>query len=173
MLKHLVTVLLCGTLFALPALAQIYKTTDAEGNVVFTDQPPAGGSGAEAVELPRTNTTPPPPVMAPVRPGAPQQQEAATPVSVSISSPADETTIPKGGGIFEVVAAPTPGLAPGQTLQLLLDGQPHGAPQTSKRWKLENVLRGPHDLVVRLLDSNGAVLASSESVRVYVLRPGI
>lgn len=169
--KHALSVLLCGVLLATPALAQIYKTTDADGNVVFTDQPPA--SGAEAVDLPRTNTTPPPPVVAPVQPRAPEQTEEATPISVSISSPEDESTIPMGGGIFDVVAAPSPGLEPGQKLQLLFDGQPHGAPQTSTRWKLENVLRGPHDLAVRILADNGAVLATSESVRVYVLRPGI
>jgi len=173
MLKHIFSVLLCGALFAVPALAQIYKTTDADGNVVFTDQPPAGGSSAETVELPQTNTTPPPPVVAPVERTAPAQPQEPAPIKVSINSPADETTIPMGGGIFEVVAAPSPGLESGQRLQLFMDDEPQGPPQTSNRWKLENVLRGPHDLMVRILGSGGNVLASSESVRVYVLRPGI
>ena len=40
---------------ALPASAQIYKYTDANGNTVFTNQPP-DGTAAESVELPPTNT---------------------------------------------------------------------------------------------------------------------
>ena len=173
MLNHLLSLLLCGALLANPALAQIYKTTDEQGNVVFTDQPPAGSSSSEAVELPPTNTTPPPPAIAPVDRNTPAEQSQPTPIEVSIASPANETTIPMGGGIFDVVAKPSPGLSPGQMLQLLMDGEPQGPPQTSNRWKLENVLRGPHDLMVRILGSSGEVIASSESVRVYVLRPGI
>ena len=173
MLKQVLAALLCGALLATPALAQIYKTTDADGNVVFTDQPPAGNASSESVELSPTNTTPPPPTIAP-REAAPAPREIkTTPITVSISSPANETTIPMGGGIFDVVAAPSPGLSSGQTLQLLMDGAPQGPPQASNIWKLENVFRGPHDLVVQLLASSGQVLASSEPVRVYVLRPGI
>ena len=171
--KHFLSVLFLGALFAVPALAQIYKTTDADGNVVFSDKPPIGSSSAEAVELSPTNTAPPPPVIAPVERKPAAQQEEPVPVAVRISSPTDETTIPKGGGIFDVVAATSPELAPGQTLQLLMDGQPQGPPQTGNRWKLENVFRGPHDLVVQRLGGDGDVLASSEPVRVYVLRPGI
>ena len=56
---------------------------------------------------------------------------------------------------------------------MLMYGYPQGSPQTTATWKLENVLRGPHDLVVQRLDSSGKVLATSDPVRVYVLRPGI
>ena len=52
--------LLSLLLISLAATAQIYKTTDEQGNVVFTDQPPEGVE-REEVELQRTNTAPPPP----------------------------------------------------------------------------------------------------------------
>ena len=53
----ILSLLLASTL----ASAQIYRTTDEDGNVIFTDRPPASeGSEVEAVELNPTNTTPPP-----------------------------------------------------------------------------------------------------------------
>ena len=52
-MRRMLTCLLL--ILALPASAQIYKYTDANGNTVFTNQPP-DGQNAEAVELPATNT---------------------------------------------------------------------------------------------------------------------
>ena len=64
--------LAAALLLAIPASAQIYKTTDEHGNVVFTDSPPPGEG--EQVELPQTNTTPPPPVVAPIERPAPEPE---------------------------------------------------------------------------------------------------
>ena len=46
----------------LTVAAQIYKTTDADGNIVFTDKPSPSGSTTEKVKRNQTNTAPPPPV---------------------------------------------------------------------------------------------------------------
>ncbi len=46
------------TFFAQSPSAEIYRTTDEQGNVIFTDKPPAGASTTERIELPPTNTTP-------------------------------------------------------------------------------------------------------------------
>ncbi len=163
--------LLITALFATQSIAQIYKTTDADGNVVFTDQPPAGTSSSEQVDLQHTNTAP---AVKPRAPSTPEPREPEPePIGVSITSPINETTIPMGGGMFDVTAADTPSMGQGQTMQLLMDGAPKGAPQTSTLWQLENVFRGAHDLSVRLSDTDGEVIATSESVRVYVMRPGL
>lgn len=164
--------LMITAIFATQAAAQIYKTTDADGNVVFTDQPPAGTSSSEQVDLQHTNTAPavtPRPRSA----AKPREAEEPAPIEVSITSPANETTIPMGGGIFDVSAAVNPGIEEGQTLQLLMDGTPKGGPQTGSLWKLENVFRGAHDLSVQVFDSDGKVIATSDPVRVYVMRPGL
>ena len=168
----LFALLASALLLAVPASAQIYKTTDEHGNVVFTDSPPPGES--EQVELQQTNTTPPPPVAAPIERPAPEPEAvAAAPVEVAITSPANETTIPMGGGNFSVTAAVNSGAASGQLMQLLMDGAPQGEPQQAGVWNLENVFRGGHDLVVQVSDRNGKVLATSDPVRVYVLRPSV
>lgn len=166
--------LLMTALLATQATAQIYKSTDADGNVVFTDQPPGGSSTTEQVDLQQTNTAPPPPDIAPRITNEPQSSDAeAAPIEVSITSPANETTIPMGGGTFDVSAAATPGIGPGQMLQLMLDAVPQGPPQTGNLWRLEHVFRGAHDLTVQLIDNDNKVIASSDPVRVYVLRPGL
>lgn len=154
------------------ASAQIYKTTDGDGNVVFTDTPPAGNS-TEQVELQRTNSAPPPAAM-PKAESSPRQDEPAQPgVIVAITSPTPETTIPMGPGNFSVTARVEPPLAKGQSMQLSIDGEPHGGPQPSGFWDLTNIFRGAHDLVVQVINQDGDTISSSEPVRVYVMRPSI
>ncbi len=166
MLRTLILILL---LLPLAGFGQsIYRTTDEDGNVIFTDAPPAG---AEQVELPPTNTAPPPTPMP--RPVAPEKKAAPAAPSVAITSPANESTIAMGPGNFSVTASVKPNLGRGQMLQLSIDGKPWGEPQGGSSWALTNIFRGGHDLVVSLVDEDGETLATSEAIRVYVLRPSI
>jgi len=168
MLRLLITFLL-----ALPMTlsAQIYKTTDEHGNVVYTDAPPSTSNSSEKVQLNRTNTSSPPPEVVRPAPPAPQEEPEETRYSAEITSPPNETTIAMGPGNFTVSAKVRPSLAAGESLQLLIDGAPRGEPQTEPLWNLTNVFRGQHDLTVMVLDADGQPLATSEPVRVYVFRP--
>ena len=169
-LRNLLVILV---LASAPSLAQIYKSTDADGNVVFTDTPP-DHTTSEQVDLKPTNTLAPPPAAPASSPGKPGPTLAAPPApQATITEPANETTIPMGGGNFTVSATVDPGLSGGQGLQLLIDGKPEGEVQPNATWHLMNVFRGAHDLVVQVVDSDGKALSSSEPVRVYVLRPGL
>jgi len=147
----------------------IYRSTDAEGNVIFTDKPLATGVVNEEVKLQRLNTAPAPELQPP-RP-AEAEKEAAVKPTVSIVAPTDQTVIPMGGGDFEVQASVTPPLAAGERLQLHIDGAASGAPQTGTSWSLRNVFRGGHDLSVQRLDADDKVIAESDSVHVQVMRP--
>lgn len=165
-------------LFALALLtplsvaAQIYKTTDEDGNVVFTDRPSADSGTGERIELKPTNTAPPPPEVHRPEP-EPEPEEELVEYSVKIVTPTNETTIPMGPGNFLTSAKIEPNPEPGELVQLHVDGIPWGDPQKNASWALTNVFRGAHDLTVTLLDTEGAPLATSEPVRVYVLRPSI
>ena len=153
----------------------IYRTTDKEGNVVFTDAPSADGGSAEAVGLQRTNTAPPPPDRPDLDPAGPSadsgKQEAA--YTVTITSPPNETSIPMGPGNFSVSVRIHPALKKYESLQLYVDGEPRGEPQASVIWDLTNVFRGAHDITVGVLDHDGETLATSAPVRVYVHRPSV
>ncbi|MFN2287879.1 MAG: DUF4124 domain-containing protein [Chromatocurvus sp.] len=161
---------------AAPAVAtEIYKHTDADGSVTYSDQPPAPGETAEKIPLRELNTTPaiqPSESTAIDSDNEPQPQEQRD-LSISIVSPADETTIAMGPGDVTVTAEATPPLGSREQLQLFLDNEPHGEPQRSRTWQLKGLLRGPHDLAVARLDRRGKRLDRSDPVRIYVLRPSV
>ena len=149
--------------------AQVYKHVDEDGNITFTDQPPPN---ATPVEINPTNTTPPPSRSAYPRP-PPKPSDAVGSISytVTISSPANETIIPRGPGNFSVTASTTPGLDSTHTLQLLMDGTPRGAAQRGTSWALSNVFRGEHTLEVAVMDEKGKQVAKSAGIKVFVFRP--
>ena len=158
-----------------PAPAQVYKVTDDKDGVTFTDRPPEVGDGTvEKIEIREPNTTPAPTPRTTSEPASiTQDDEEAQPPQVSITSPGDESTIAMGPGDFTVSARVDPPLRGGERLVLMVDGQAYGTEQSSTSWFVEGAMRGPHDLVVRRIDAGGDTIATSEPVRVYVLRPSI
>lgn len=166
--NRLLVLIACLALGA-AATAQVYRVVDEDGRVTYTDRPPT--EGAEPVEVRVPNTSPPPP--SGVFP-EPRQEPASEPeVSylVSVTSPPDETIIPRGPGNFSVSASVSPRLQQGHQLQLLLDGEPRQEPKTSGLWDLTNVFRGEHQLTVAVVNKDGKQLGISEPVTVYVFRP--
>ncbi|MFT4767015.1 MAG: hypothetical protein ACI8RN_000139 [Glaciecola sp.] len=159
---------------------QIYKVIDSENGVVFTDSPQVMGNtsdqSVEQVELEEMNTATPVearPSFAPSSSSATAESEAAAKPTVSIMSPANESTIAMGPGNFSVSASTSPALSRNERLVLLVDGVAQGGAQSSGSWSIQGTLRGPHDLVVQRISSRGKMIAASESVRIYVLRPSI
>jgi len=167
--------LLALLLAPLATMAQIYRTTDEQGNVVFTDTPPPEGAAREEVELQQMNTTPPPEPRPDLAPSEKAQEEDTGKVKygIAITVPANETTIPMGPGNFSVSAVVRPSLGADHRLQLYMDGAPWGEPQSAPAWALTNVFRGAHDVTIAVMDSEGDHLVVSEPVRVYVLRPSV
>ena len=165
---------LTGALCLAPAhktIAQaVYKVTDANGTVSFTDTPPLSGDGTveeHSVQAPNS-AKPPPTTLAP----ASALKEPAR-YNTRIVTPTDNATIPMGPGNFEVQTAWNPSLASGEILQLLLDGEPVGAPQQTASWQLTNVYRGEHRLQVVRLDESGTQLDASAASTVFVLRTSV
>jgi hypothetical protein len=158
---------------------QIYKVIGDDGNVVFTDSPPGVGSSSqqsvEKVELQELNTTAPVEARTPATTYTTPVPEAETEEdgggTVAITSPTDESTIAMGPGNFAVSASAKPALSGDERLLLLIDGQAYGTAQASSSWFVEGMNRGPHDLVVQRTTTDGESVATSEPVRVYVLRP--
>lgn len=150
----------------------IYRTTDADGNVVFTDAPTATSRPAEPVELNRTNTTRAVQISTLPDSNSPGAGEAAAPAyAVTIISPENETSFPMGPGNFSVSVSVSPALKKYEGLQLFLNGVPWGTPQRDTLWDLINVLRGQQDLSVAVVNTAGETLGMSAPVRVFVHRP--
>jgi hypothetical protein len=84
--KYLLCPLLCFGLFSLDGIvfAQVYKSYDADGNVIFSDKPTEGGKEVEVTEpnLSDSFEIPPPPPAEPLpetNPEAESEPEPAAP----------------------------------------------------------------------------------------------
>lgn len=175
LLRPVTLSILLLTASSLTSATDIYKHVDADGNVTFSDQPPAAGETAEKVQLRELNTTPPTAAPAPALTDTADTSKATeqTQYTIRIASPTDETTIAMGPGNVTVTAQATPPLGRLELLQLYMDGEAFGDPQRGTTWALEGLMRGPHDVAVERLDRRGNSLARSEGVRIYVLRPSV
>ena len=129
-------------------------------------------SAAEAVDIQHTNTTAPPPKLpsSSLTDGR-KSKPATTTYTVTITQPANETSMPMGPGNFSVSVRIYPPLKKYESLQLFMDGEPRGLAQAGMIWDLTNVFRGQHDITVGVINADGESLAMSPPVRVFVHRP--
>ncbi|MCO6059751.1 DUF4124 domain-containing protein [Pseudomonas sp. MOB-449] len=153
--------LLAGLLLvlALPAAAQIYKYTDANGNTVFTNQPP-DGAASEKIELPPTNAVQAQPPSAPAS-AADDAAQPATYQLLELTDIPDDESLRANNGTFSVGVKLEPRLQPGHQLRLRLDGQPYGTPSNVPRLQLTNIDRGEHSLAVDVLAGTRVVQSSA------------
>ncbi|MDW7747536.1 DUF4124 domain-containing protein [Halomonas sp.] len=180
-------ILALGLSVSLAAQAQtIYRTTDAQGNVVFTDNPERGG---EEVDLkPLT-----------VVPGRGEVRGAGAPAvvddggsgsgggaaagpgqpfmpydSFGILSPRQEETLPTGAaGNVQVTLGIQPDLREDHRVRLLVDGQVSQTAMHTDTFMLNNLNRGEHVLQAELLDASGAVRHRTSPVTLYVQRASV
>lgn len=160
--------LLC--VLALSVSAEIYKYTDAQGKTVFTNQPPEG-QPVERIELPPTNT---------VQPSLPKDASAPPAASSAVSryrilqlaGLPDDEALRANNGTFTVSVQIEPPLAPGHSLQLLLDGSPHGPASTAMQLQVNQAERGTHSLAVQVL-ADGKALQQSDVLTFTVQRISI
>ena len=164
-MRLLTACLLCA--LALPATAQIYKYTDANGNTVFTNQPPEG-QASESVELKPTNTVEAQqPVVVEQPKDAEEKRDAYSRLALMVFLFVD--ALRANNGTFMVGVDIEPRLRPGHSLRLLLDGQPYGQPSNVPRLQLSEIDRGDHTLAVEVLSGQRQV-QQSESVTFTVHR---
>ncbi len=156
------------TVCVMPCLAEIYKSVDEDGQVIYTDKP---SQSTESVDMPQPNTVPA--IQMKTRPKKePKQQAQVNYQSIQITSPEDDSVVAHGPGDFTVVISTKPALKSGDQLQLLLDGKPHQK-SSSGSFSVKNIDRGSHSLSARILSKGGNVLKSSAAITVHVLRPSV
>ena len=165
-MHRLLFCLLLG-LLSLGAHAGVYTYIDADGNRVFTDQPPS--QHAERIELAPSNAmrpvTPPPP-----RPAAqPLPREAGYQI-LRILVPEPDATIRDMAGNLIVSASSEPGLQPGHSFRLIMDGQPASEAGRSPVFPLQNIDRGTHQISVEILDASGRIVERTPSQPFHMKR---
>ena len=147
-------------LIALPAAAQIYKYTDANGNTVYSDHSPDGVQ-AQPVELPPLNRVEPQAPSAPAPSSTDTRPAARSTYEVlELTGLPSEEALRANNGTFTVNVLIKPRLQPPHQLRLVLDDEPYGQPSNVPILQLVNVDRGEHRLAVQVIDGETIVQQS-------------
>lgn len=164
--------LLC-CLIGMPTFADIYRSVDANGTVVYSDQP---NSKSEAVSLPTVN----------IATQSNTQSTNATTDSTNatlkkkveytqfkISSPSDQATFQNATEIAVSISI-SPSLQQGDKIQYFLDGAAVSEPIASTSYSIpkikgveEIIKRGTHSITADLLNEQGEVIKTTPSITIY------
>lgn len=159
-------------LFSTLTHAEIYKWVDSNGSVHFSDTPQRG---AEKINIPEAQTfsSPPPALPSAKTVAVDNRSEKSRYRSIQIVEPENQLTIRNNQGAIAVSVQLEPDLYPGDQMQLLYDGNPLGPAQTSHLFQINNMFRGSHTISVQVINSEGKIQATSDSITVYVMRPRV
>lgn len=147
-------------ILALPISAQIYKYTDAKGNVVFSQQAPEGVK-SEVVELQHTNSIPAPPTRKPQVSASPSH--SAQPYQIlELTDLPTEAALRDNDGNFSVAVRIEPSLRAEHQLRLLIDGKVHGQSSQNTALPVTQLDRGEHRLAVEVVANGKSIQKSSE-----------
>ncbi|MGD8498502.1 MAG: DUF4124 domain-containing protein [Chromatiales bacterium] len=169
-----ILILLLATLALGAQATSVYRWVDENGNVVFSDEPPADRQ-SDQIEVPPANV---------IR-GLPAERRSSRPDAAAPEAPTETgyrslvivypepgSSVRQNAGNVSVRASLEPALGDGHTLELLLDGEPV-ASSTSGEFELSNVDRGTHELVVQVVDGGAQSLIRSEPLRFTLHRHSI
>ncbi len=161
---RILTVLL---LMTLGVSAEVYRSVDEDGNVVFSDKP---GPGAEAIELDEVQTikVPPPPRMD----FSPKKKPSQRYTEVAIQSPQNDEAIRNDGGDVTVNISVKPGLNANDSVVLYLDGREIDLGGGLSK-AFSGLDRGTHTLRAVVKDANGKELKSSSTSTFHLLRNSV
>ena len=169
--------LLVFCLAAVSTSAQVYRSVDKNGNVIFSDKP-APNSKRIYVPPVQTITAPKPAASkkdaatpgAGVAPEAKVKQPKVVRYKLSIASPQHDQTIRQNDGMLAVSVSVQPPLQQGDLIQFSLNGQPAGKPSASPSTTLPFVDRGSHSIGAKIVSSTGATKATAKTVTVHLKR---
>lgn len=152
-------------------LADVYKSVDKDGRVIYTDSPK--DENAKKVELREINTVPgaqPLPQSTSVDDF--ESQPAAINYQIDIISPRNDVSIPVGQRDLAIAIQLNPALQEGHLLVYFMNGELLEE-TTMNNIIVKDVPRGTHTLVVEAIDADGQSLGTSAPVLVNVIRPNI
>lgn len=150
----------------------MYKWTDADGNVHYSDEP---HPDAVEVQPPSLNAIPMPKPLPKPEPAA----EMDTPVfkykKFSLVAPTNEETVRNNAGVVTLQLALEPKLASkeGHTISVYLDNRRVVKKSTGLTIAVEGVERGSHSLRAAVVDKKGKVVTRTKLIQFHMRRQGI
>ncbi len=140
---------------------KVYKWVDAQGNVLYTDQP---RKGALEIQIAKQPPSPAPRSLATVN------QDRFRYSAVTFDAPTKEGTVRDNEGNIKVAVNVVPPLRTdrGDQIRFSLDGGPVGSDSSSPEILLSGLDQGTHILQATVTDKAGKVLISSDPVEFYL-----
>ncbi|MFT4797997.1 MAG: hypothetical protein ACJAYE_000930 [Candidatus Azotimanducaceae bacterium] len=151
----------------------VFKSQDAEGNTVFSDQ---ASEEAEEIVIDAPQTFKAQPTGGLFQPSKPEPVVETGPAykSLRIVSPENDIAVRDNAGNLIVRFTLDPALQPNHSLQLILDGKLHSERKSAGPISLANLDRGTHQLKAQIIeDESGEILQSSNSVSTTILRVSV
>ncbi|NOX76627.1 MAG: DUF4124 domain-containing protein [Gammaproteobacteria bacterium] len=158
------------------AQAAIYKHTNPDGSVEFSDIPT--DEHAKIITLPPGNSIPAPPRPPPRTTRKAKSSanadsgEAEQYTTLAITQPADNNALRSNAGNVTINVKLTPALQGGHVLIIQMDGKTvaKGRETTTT---LNSVDRGTHSLQAQVVDKKGKVLIRAKSTTFHLLRTSV
>jgi hypothetical protein len=165
------TALMVLALLAAPAFAgqTVWKWVDENGVTHYSDQPIPGAERIEISTGSRLDSRPSSPSYS-TSPGSNSQATAENYASIEILKPTNQESVVNTGGLVDVRVRHEPGLQPGHSLVITMDGTPVGGNQD---FTLRDVPRGQHTLVAIIQDARRRNLKESAPVQFHVRQESI
>ena len=164
----LVGLTLCFGVFA---QERVYKRVNPDGSVEYSDQPT---QGAEVMNVPKGSTFSLPDAPARTAAAAEAAAEETKVVydSLEITRPTNDETIRSNEGKLTALARVVPELDANHRFRWSLDGE-IVQDVNSPELRLNNIDRGSHNLQAEIVDADGKVVISSETITFHLMRYSI
>ncbi|WP_161604010.1 DUF4124 domain-containing protein [Methylophaga lonarensis] len=167
--------LMCSCVYAETA---IYRSVDETGAVLFSDQQLPGAERVIVEVIPGYSPVPVPRDLFDATDETSDQfdDQLITDLSpdyiLSIVNPVDDESVWINDGNVEVNVLIQPELQQqlGHMVQLTLNGRLVGAPVPTNNFVLQHLDRGSHELMATVIDEQGDVIASSETIVFHLHR---
>jgi len=159
----------------LAADTQVFRSVDAQGNVVFTDTPGANAKPVD-IQAPSTVQAMPPAPRAETPAAAPNDPQVfAGYQAMVITQPENGAGLNNGGGDVDVSVSLVPPLRTdlGHGLTIALDGKPVLQNSARMNVALADVDRGEHTLEAFVVNASGQVVFQSAPVRFSLQRTSL
>lgn len=146
--------------------AEIYRTVDENGNVVYTDRPVQGGKQVELPELSTYEALPAPPA-APAQPNTAAATEDNPAVKLSFVQPTEGETVFNNQGNLIVAVRVEPPLEPAQKLAVQIDdAEPVRIQEPTHQFT--EVHRGTHTVKAWVENAVGEPVGQQAAVTFYM-----
>lgn len=161
-------------LTAQAALAEtVYRGTDSDGNVIFSDQPLPNGQRIE-IQPAQTYSSPPLPKTNPSN-NSTSKQVQETRYEINILEPQNNQTLTTDIQSVPVALSVVPNLQKGDKIRLLVNGKQYGALTDSLNITIDRLDRGSYQLKAEVVSEAdpSKIKGESNSITFYQRRTSI